>query len=289
VQCSTSPATVTVGGSSLALRVISLLANAYNSATGPCSGGALGGGGTVRVDNDGVGTCLNQMLAHTRMDNFCGTDIPYTDQDWATADTSANLLQTIPIAEVATAVAYNEPCAGNAVRLTGVQLSGVYSGELTDWNTITSACPAGTVITAGVYGVPSGTTAAFKSYLFKSDPPTWTSFPPPDTGTSWPGPTKTCNGASDRSMAACLSNGTSNIIYISYSAVTGLILAAVDNANPTDFSTPRAGACTLAATGAVRPMSTFAGWSHVSITDGPVGYGICSAKAQAGALLLVTT
>jgi ABC-type phosphate transport system substrate-binding protein len=291
VQCPGAPATIATNGSSLQYNGVNAVAAAYNAATGPCSGGVANGGGTVQVAKGGSGLCVTEVTSHvgqvtspnTVAASTCGTDTPYTDQQWAAANagsgTNASVLQTIPIAVSAVAVSYNEACAGTGVHITGAQLSGIYSGSITDWNTITSACPVGTTIKAGVRGVSSGTTATFKSYLFKSDPATWTNFPPPDSSTNWPaGLTKTCNGAANSDMATCLSNGTSNIIYIDFSDAShnGLTDAAVTNANPTSFATPSNGGCTAAATGAATPNSTAADWSRVSITDGPAGYGICT-------------
>jgi ABC-type phosphate transport system substrate-binding protein len=297
VQCPGVPDTVATNGSSLQYNGVNAVATAYNGANGPCSGGVFGGGGTVQVAKGGSGLCVAEMTSHvgqitspnTAAANFCGTTIPYVEPQWAAASagsgTNASALQTIPLAVEAIAVSYNVPCAGTSLHITGAQLSAIYSGRMDDWNTLTSACPVGTPIKAGVYGVPSGATAAFKSYLFKSDPVFWGSqmppgaYLPPDPSTNWPAAlTKTCNATNDTDMPVCGSNGTSNIVYLGFSTASrnGLVDAAVTNANPTQFSTPSAGSCTAAATAAVTPQSTFADWSRVTITDGPVGYGICT-------------
>jgi ABC-type phosphate transport system substrate-binding protein len=280
-----SGTTVATNGSSLQYNGVNAVATSYNGGT-PCPSG-----GTVQVAKGGSGVCVNEMKAHagvitspnTVAASFCGTDVHYTAQDHVTMSTgpgnSATPINTVPLAASAVAVSYNESCAGTGVHITGAQLSGIYSGTITDWHTIASACPAGTTIKAGVRGSASGTTATFKNYLFKSDPATWATFSQPDSSTNWPAAlTKTCNGTNNTDMATCLSNGTSNIAYVDFSdaAHTGLVDAAVTNANPTDFETPAPGGCTAAATAAVTPHSTLADWSAVSITDGPTGYGICT-------------
>ena len=71
------------------------------------------------------------------------------------------------------AMAYNEPCLGNHVQLTGTQIAQIYSGKITDWNTIDSSCPAGSNIEPVYRADSSGTSNAFTHYMTSVDPADW--------------------------------------------------------------------------------------------------------------------
>jgi ABC-type phosphate transport system substrate-binding protein len=284
--CPSGAATVASNGSSLQYNGVNAVATSYNGGT-PCPGG-----GTVQVAKGGSGLCVTEATSHagqttapnTVAASFCGTDIPYTDQQWATAivggGTNASLLETIPVAVAAVAVPYNESCAGTGVHITGAQLSGIYSGTIKDWNAITSACPVGSAIKVAARSVSSGTTATFKDYLFKNDPVTWANFH--DSSTSWPaGVTIACSGPNNSDLATCVSSNPGMIAYVDFSDASNASLtdAAVTNAAG-GFSTPGSGACSVAAQAGAVPPSTLLDFGHVSITDSPQGYGICTYTYQ---------
>ena len=64
-------------------------------------------------------------------------------------------------------MAYNEPCLGKNVHLTGTQIAQIYSGKITDWNTINSGCPTGSAIEPVYRADSSGTSNAFTHYLHR--------------------------------------------------------------------------------------------------------------------------
>lgn len=112
----------------------------------------------------------------SRAVQFAGTDIPYTDEQWATMQvggatngaTNASHVETIPIALGAVAVAVHEPCAANAY-VTGTMIGQIYAGKITTWDQVVSGCPTDPIVPLHL-SRDSAATATFKAYLTKKDP-----------------------------------------------------------------------------------------------------------------------
>jgi phosphate transport system substrate-binding protein len=277
--CPTGAAAVSADGSSFQNNGVQAAITAY--------GAACPGNGAVTYTSTGSGTGIADFTA--RKAQFAGTDVPYTDAQWAAmiqgSGTNASLVETLPIALGAVAVVYTAP-AGCTVptgtQVSGATLSKLYSGQVpANWNQIVPSCNAAMTLNVRTNG--SGTSKAFKDYLFKKDPVTWANF---NNGSSapagWPAPSAVTGcGTTNAAMITCAQTA-GNIAYVDYSDANArsMPVFAIDNAAGTFALPGTAGVCTQAATTGATPPSTLLDWSTVSITNGPTGYGDCTYTYQ---------
>src|ERR1019366_6336029 len=82
---------------------------------------------TVNYASVGSGTGESDILAGTV--NFGASDVP---EPPATTGSGGAILE-VPVALGGEAMAYNEPCAGTGLHLTGTQITQIYTGQITDW------------------------------------------------------------------------------------------------------------------------------------------------------------
>ncbi len=278
--CPTGAAAVSADGSSFQNNGVQAAITAYGS--------ACPGNGAVTYTATGSGTGIADLTA--RRVGFAGTDVPYSDPQWVAlmqgSNTNASLLETIPVALGAVAVVYTAP-AGCTVptgtQLSGATLSKLYSGQVAaNWSAIVPSCNA--ALTLNVRTNSSGTSKAFKDYLFKKDPATWANFnnsSPAPAG--WPAPAAVTGcGTTNAAMITCAQTA-GNISYVDYSDANArsMPVFAIDNATGA-FAVPATSGvdCTQAATTGATPPSTLLDWSTVSITNGPTGYGDCTYTYQ---------
>jgi ABC-type phosphate transport system substrate-binding protein len=256
----------------------------------------------------GSGTCIAQITGHTKGINFCGTDVPYADADFETTLTNGTPIQTIPIALGSVGFGYNSPggCLANHADVSGETIAKIYLGLITTWGGVSNTCTganASVTIKVLTRSTGSGTTAAFKAYLYHSDiqanpttaaaprfpaPPSKGSFGAPATGTCPDGVTGSLT--TNQLMAACLASAGSvgSVGYLDESddINSGPIpVAQVDNAAglflaPGKSVSGALGGCEEAALTGVTPPSTLLPWSHVDITRSLLGYGICTYTYQ---------
>ena len=121
----------------------------------------------VNYASVGSGTGETDILAGSV--NFGASDVP---EPAGTTGSGGAILQ-VPVVLGGIAMAYNEPCLGKNVHLTGTQIAQIYSGKITDWNTIDSSCPTGSAIEPVYRADSSGTSNAFTHYLTSVDAADW--------------------------------------------------------------------------------------------------------------------
>jgi phosphate transport system substrate-binding protein len=177
---------------------------------------------TVNYASVGSGTGESDILAGSV--NFGASDVP---EPAGTTGTGGAILQ-VPVVLGGIAMAYNEPCLGANVHLTGAQIAQIYSGKITDWHTIDSACPSGSNIETVHRADSSGTTNAFTHYMTAVDPTDWSSsldgkqptFPNGEAGNGNAGVAGDVQGGA----------GTIGYVELAYALQSGLNYAAVQNA-----------------------------------------------------------
>lgn len=284
-SCITGGAAINADGSSFQNAGVQAQISAYAT--------ACPGNGTVTYTSTGSGKGITDFIAGAVQ--FAGTDVPYTDAQWATMHTKSHL-ETVPIALGAVGVPVNLACMNN-FQVSGATLGQIYAGKLTNWTQVNPACPS-TAITAFHRSGGSGTTTAFKTYLTKKDAADFgagcagsTCYK--DSTTNWPAPGTSCTAANtNQAMVNCVLGTVGAVGYIdeadvANSSALDADLVQVDNA-ALAFSTPQPGQCTAAAQTNVTPTHTSADWSQVDVTDGPNGYGICTYTYQLAYDLPVT-
>jgi phosphate transport system substrate-binding protein len=169
----------------------------------------------------GSGTGESDILASTV--NFGASDVP---EPAGTTGSGGAILQ-IPVILGGIAMAYNEPCLGKNVHLTGTQIAQIYSGKITDWNTIDSSCPTGSAIEPVYRADSSGTSNAFTHYLTAVDPGDW----PASLDGKQPAFPKGEGGNGNAGVAGDVQGGAGTIGYVelAYALQSGLNYAAVEN------------------------------------------------------------
>jgi phosphate transport system substrate-binding protein len=165
----------------------------------------------------GSGTGESDILAGSV--NFGASDVP---EPTATTGSGGAILQ-VPVVLGGIAMAYNEACAGSGLHLTGTQIAQIYSGKITDWNTITSSCPSGSTIEPVYRADSSGTSNAFTHYLTAVD----AAFPKGEGGNGNAGVAGDVQGGA----------GTIGYVELAYALQSGLKYAAVQNSSGS-FITP---------------------------------------------------
>jgi len=178
----------------------------------------------VSVNYASVGSGAGETDILAGSVNFGASDVP---EPAGTTGSGGAILQ-IPVVLGGIAMAYNEPCLGANVHLTGTQIAQIYSGKITDWHTISSSCPSGSNIETVHRADSSGTTNAFTNYMTKVDPADWPSsldgkqptFPNGEAGNGNAGVAGDVQGGS----------GTIGYVELAYALQSGLNYAAVQNA-----------------------------------------------------------
>jgi phosphate transport system substrate-binding protein len=178
---------------------------------------------SVNYASVGSGTGESDILAGTV--NFGASDVP----EPSTTTGSGGAILQIPVVLGGIAIAYNEPCLGNHVQITGTQIAQIYSGKITDWHTISSNCPSGSNIETVHRADSSGTTNAFTHYLTSVDASDWPSsldgkqptFPNGEGGNGNAGVAGDVQGGS----------GTIGYVELAYALQSGLDYAAVQNSS----------------------------------------------------------
>jgi len=273
---------------------------------------AFAGCGSVTYTATGSGPGVTDFT--NKAVQFAGTDIPYSDQQYATIQAAGpGHFETIPVALGGISVVFNEPCLANGTPLSGAEIALIYAGKVTNWNQVSPSCGS---IAIGIWhrSGNSGTTTAFKTYLTKKDGADYaagcggtTCYKDPTP--NWPnGAGAACAGGNtNAAMAACVSGTSGSIGYVDFAAVpAGMSSFAVDNAGGSlidmldllgqhgtantlgaavgfstlGFAQMSEGACTVAAQTNATPTTTAVDWSQVDVTDGPNGYGICTYTYQ---------
>ncbi len=176
---------------------------------------------TVNYASVGSGTGETDILAGSV--NFGASDVP---EPAGTTGTGGAILQ-VPVVLGGIAMAYNEPCLGKNVHLTGTQIAQIYSGKITDWNTISSACPTGSNIEPVYRADSSGTSNAFTHYLTAVDAADW----PAGLDGKQPAFPKGEGGNGNAGVAGDVQGGAGTIGYVelAYALQSGLNYAAVQN------------------------------------------------------------
>jgi phosphate transport system substrate-binding protein len=177
---------------------------------------------TVNYASVGSGAGETDILGGTVA--FGASDVP---EPSATTGSGGALLQ-VPVVLGGIAIAYNEPCLGNHVNLTGTQIAKIYAGTITDWHTISASCPAGSHIEPVYRADSSGTSNAFTHYLTAVDPSDWGSgldgkqpaFPTGEGGNGNAGVAGDVQGGA----------GTIGYVELAYALQSSLDYAAIQNA-----------------------------------------------------------
>ncbi len=178
---------------------------------------------TVNYGAVGSGTGESDILAGTV--NFGASDVP---EPAGTTGSGGAILQ-VPVILGGIAMAYNEPCLGNHVQMTGTQIAQIYSGKITDWHTISSNCPAGSAIETVHRADSSGTSNAFTHYLTSVDPTDW----PASLDGKQPTFPNGEGGNGNAGVAGDVQGGAGTIGYVelAYALQSGLDYAAVQNSS----------------------------------------------------------
>jgi phosphate transport system substrate-binding protein len=157
--------------------------------------------------------------------NFGASDVP---EPAGTTGSGGAILQ-VPVVLGGIAMAYNEPCLGKNVHLTGTQIAQIYSGKITDWNTIDSSCPTGSAIEPVYRADSSGTSNAFTHYLTSVDAADW----PASLDGKQPAFPKGEGGNGNAGVAGDVQGGAGTIGYVelAYALQSGLNYAAVENSS----------------------------------------------------------
>jgi phosphate transport system substrate-binding protein len=178
---------------------------------------------SVNYASVGSGTGETDILAGSV--NFGASDVP---EPAGTTGSGGAILQ-IPVVLGGIAMAYNEPCLGKNVHLTGTQIAQIYSGKITDWNTIDSSCPTGSAIEPVYRADSSGTSNAFTHYLTSVDAADW----PASLDGKQPAFPKGEGGNGNAGVAGDVQGGAGTIGYVelAYALQSGLNYAAVENSS----------------------------------------------------------
>jgi phosphate transport system substrate-binding protein len=178
---------------------------------------------TVNYASVGSGTGESDILAGSV--NFGASDVP---EPAGTTGSGGAILQ-VPVVLGGIAMAYNEPCLGTHTHLTGTQIAQIYSGKITDWNTIDSSCPTGSAIEPVYRADSSGTSNAFTHYLTSVDPGDW----PASLDGKQPAFPKGEGGNGNAGVAGDVQGGTGTVGYVelAYALQSGLNYAAVENSS----------------------------------------------------------
>jgi phosphate transport system substrate-binding protein len=176
---------------------------------------------SVNYASVGSGTGETDILAGSV--NFGASDVP---EPSTTSGSGGTILQ-VPVVLGGIAMAYNEPCLGKNVHLTGTQIAQIYSGKITDWNTISSSCPTGSAIEPVYRADSSGTSNAFTHYLTAVDAADW----PASLDGKQPAFPKGEGGNGNAGVAGDVQGGAGTIGYVelAYALQSGLNYAAVEN------------------------------------------------------------
>jgi phosphate transport system substrate-binding protein len=176
---------------------------------------------TVNYASVGSGTGETDILAGSV--NFGASDVP---EPAGTTGSGGAILQ-VPVVLGGIAMAYNEPCLGKNVHLTGTQIAQIYSGKITDWNAIDSSCPTGSAIEPVYRADSSGTSNAFTHYLPSADAADW----PASLDGKQPAFPKGEGGNGNAGVAGDVQGGAGTIGYVelAYALQSGLNYAAVEN------------------------------------------------------------
>ena len=176
---------------------------------------------SVTYASVGSGAGETDILGNTV--NFGASDVP---EPSATTGSGGAILQ-IPVVLGGIAMAYNEPCLGNHVHLTGTQIAQIYSGKITDWNAISSSCPSGSSIEPVYRADSSGTSNAFTHYLTSVDAGDW----PSSLDGKQPAFPHGEGGNGNAGVAGDVQNGQGTIGYVelAYALQSSLDYAAVQN------------------------------------------------------------
>jgi len=178
---------------------------------------------SVNYASVGSGTGETDILAGSV--NFGASDVP---EPAGTTGSGGAILQ-VPVVLGGIAMAYNEPCLGKNVHLTGTQIAQIYSGKITDWNTIDSSCPTGSAIEPVYRADSSGTSNAFTHYLTSADAADW----PASLDGKQPAFPKGEGGNGNAGVAGDVQGGAGTIGYVelAYALQSGLNYAAVENSS----------------------------------------------------------
>jgi phosphate transport system substrate-binding protein len=178
---------------------------------------------SVNYASVGSGTGETDILAGSV--NFGASDVP---EPAGTTGSGGAILQ-VPVVLGGIAMAYNEPCLGKNVHLTGTQIAQIYSGKITDWNTIDSSCPTGSAIEPVYRADSSGTSNAFTHYLTSVDAADW----PASLDGKQPAFPKGEGGNGNAGVAGDVQGGAGTIGYVelAYALQSGLNYAAVQNSS----------------------------------------------------------
>lgn len=201
-------------------------------------------------------------------------------------------------------VAYNLSCPtgneANQLRMTSNALSQVFSGAATKWSDASIAAtnphldgdpvagipPCDQTVRVAVRSDVTEQTAVFKDYLSKQNPQ-WRPLAESKVNTQWPATLlDPCRGRGDAGMATCVAGLPGSIGYVSLPEASrrGLRTAAIFNRSgsrepPSQQGCTSAGEFPAGGYGGPDPrypQHASGDWSHVSLTDGPVGYPLCS-------------
>jgi phosphate transport system substrate-binding protein len=178
---------------------------------------------SVNYASVGSGTGETDILAGSV--NFGASDVP---EPAGTTGSGGAILQ-VPVVLGGIAIAYNEPCLGKNVHLTGTQIAQIYSGKITDWNTINSSCPTGSAIEPVYRADSSGTSNAFTHYLTSVDAADW----PASLDGKQPAFPKGEGGNGNAGVAGDVQGGAGTVGYVelAYALQSGLNYAAVQNSS----------------------------------------------------------
>jgi phosphate transport system substrate-binding protein len=178
---------------------------------------------SVNYASVGSGTGETDILAGSV--NFGASDVP---EPAGTTGSGGAILQ-VPVVLGGIAMAYNEPCLGKNVHMTGTQIAQIYSGKITDWNTISSSCPTGSAIEPVYRADSSGTSNAFTHYLTSVDAADW----PASLDGKQPAFPKGEGGNGNAGVAGDVQGGAGTIGYVelAYALQSGLNYAAVQNSS----------------------------------------------------------
>jgi phosphate transport system substrate-binding protein len=178
---------------------------------------------SVNYASVGSGTGESDILAGSV--NFGASDVP----EPSTTTGSGGAILQVPVVLGGIAMAYNEPCLGKNVHLTGTQIAQIYSGKITDWNTISSSCPTGSAIEPVYRADSSGTSNAFTHYLTSVDPTDW----PASLDGKQPAFPKGEGGNGNAGVAGDVQGGSGTVGYVelAYALQSGLNYAAVENSS----------------------------------------------------------
>jgi phosphate transport system substrate-binding protein len=234
--------------------------------------------GSLTYNGGGSGAGRSQFCSGTVQ--YGASDEPFDVAEKASCHSGAAFNQ-FPVALGAVTISYNAPtgCAlPSPLNLTAAQVSGIFKGTITNWSSIVSTCSA--ALSRVVRSDSSGTTYVFKDFLSKRDS-SWATYKTNANNTVWPGTPAPLTGSGNGGVASVVNSTDGSVGYVELSSAfsNGLTWANVENSAGT-FESPveadGAANCTTAAATAVLPTSTDGDWSGVSITDGLVGYPICS-------------